>query len=313
MIELPDLDDRTFTELTAEARALIPTLAPGWTDHNPTDPGIVLVELFAWLTEMVMYRIDRVPERSYRTFLRLLRGPGDDPPAGVPIADAVRTTLTELRACHRAITRDDFERLALHHWSTLERARALGAAGVVLRARCFPEQSPDTLIEPDARAEGHYTLVIVPQARPAAPALLDGLRALLDDWRLLTTKVHVLDHASVAVNVSAKLYLRSDGVPDVVRELARSALAHFFDPLRGWRGAGWPFGRTVFSSEVRAVLDDLPGVDFVGSVELARPEPPLHTGEDSDMEVALQPHELPELGQTTFHLFYRVGTRWQPI
>src|SRR5262249_12635681 len=65
MIELPDLDDRTFDDLVADARARIPSLAPAWTDHNPSDPGIVLLELFAWLAEIVLYRLDRVPDRSY--------------------------------------------------------------------------------------------------------------------------------------------------------------------------------------------------------------------------------------------------------
>ena len=56
-IPLPNLDDRSFDELTAEARALIPGLQPDWTDHNPSDPGITLVELLAWLTEMLLFQI----------------------------------------------------------------------------------------------------------------------------------------------------------------------------------------------------------------------------------------------------------------
>ena len=33
-IPLPNLDDRTYADLTDEARALIPRLLRGWTDHN---------------------------------------------------------------------------------------------------------------------------------------------------------------------------------------------------------------------------------------------------------------------------------------
>jgi len=47
-LTLPVLDDRSFDDLVAEARALIPALAPEWTNHNPSDPGITLIELFAW-------------------------------------------------------------------------------------------------------------------------------------------------------------------------------------------------------------------------------------------------------------------------
>ena len=52
-IELPNLDDHTYAELVDEARASIPVLYPAWTDHNPSDPGMTLVELLAWLAETV--------------------------------------------------------------------------------------------------------------------------------------------------------------------------------------------------------------------------------------------------------------------
>ena len=60
-IPQPTLDDRSYAGLLEEARTLIPSLAPQWTNHNPSDPGITLVELFAWLTEMLIYRVNRLP------------------------------------------------------------------------------------------------------------------------------------------------------------------------------------------------------------------------------------------------------------
>ncbi|MFA4902803.1 MAG: putative baseplate assembly protein [Desulfobaccales bacterium] len=71
-ISLPRLDDRTFEQLVAEARALIPRYTPDWTDHNVHDPGITLLELFAWLVELDLYRLDRISGATYRNFLRLL-------------------------------------------------------------------------------------------------------------------------------------------------------------------------------------------------------------------------------------------------
>jgi hypothetical protein len=71
-LPLPKLDNRTFEQLLAEGRSLIPRNAPAWTDHNFHDPGLTLIELFAWLIEMDVYRLDRIGEASYRTFLRLL-------------------------------------------------------------------------------------------------------------------------------------------------------------------------------------------------------------------------------------------------
>jgi len=75
----PNLDDRTWQDLVNEMRALIPTYAPQWTDHNPSDLGITLIELFAWLGESVIYRLNQTPEKNYVAFLQLL-GITRDPP-----------------------------------------------------------------------------------------------------------------------------------------------------------------------------------------------------------------------------------------
>lgn len=184
MIELPVLDDRTYADFANAARARIPSLTPDWTDHNPSDPGIVLVEMLAWLAEIVLYRIDRVPEKSYRTFLALLRGPSahsldgrplDDLPLDdLPLDAAIRDTAVDLRARHRAITPDDFEFLALQRWPTQRAAQALGALGTVRRALCIPEHSPTTLAsrwKPGARLDpGHVTVIVVPDALAAGRA-----------------------------------------------------------------------------------------------------------------------------------------------
>jgi predicted phage baseplate assembly protein len=68
----PRLDDRTFEDLVAEARRRIPTYTPEWTDHNLSDPGITLLELFAYLTDVMLYRLNRVPERHYIKFMELI-------------------------------------------------------------------------------------------------------------------------------------------------------------------------------------------------------------------------------------------------
>lgn len=71
-IPLLALDDRKFTDLVDELRALIPRYSQRWTDYNVSDPGIMLMELFAWLTEALLYRINRVPEASRVRLLELL-------------------------------------------------------------------------------------------------------------------------------------------------------------------------------------------------------------------------------------------------
>lgn len=71
---LPDiqLDDRTFESIVTEAKRRIPGYTPEWTDFNESDPGLTLVQLFAWLTEMQAWRLNRVPEKNIRKLLDLL-------------------------------------------------------------------------------------------------------------------------------------------------------------------------------------------------------------------------------------------------
>lgn len=72
MIPLPKLDDRSYADIVAEAMRLIPRYCPEWTNHNPSDPGITILELTAWMTELVLYRLNRVPERNYIAFLNMV-------------------------------------------------------------------------------------------------------------------------------------------------------------------------------------------------------------------------------------------------
>lgn len=71
-LEAPRLDDRSFADIVNEARARIALYAPEWTDHNLSDPGITLIELFAWMTEITLYRLNRVPEKHFVKFMELV-------------------------------------------------------------------------------------------------------------------------------------------------------------------------------------------------------------------------------------------------
>lgn len=79
---LPDvqLDDRRFQDLVDEMRRRIAQSCPEWTEHNVSDPGVTLIELFASVTEMLTYRLNRVPEKVHVALLDLL-GIGLEPPA----------------------------------------------------------------------------------------------------------------------------------------------------------------------------------------------------------------------------------------
>ena len=66
------LDDLRFQELVSEARTRITRHSPEWTEHNVSDPGITLIELFAWFTDILLYRINRIPDRLHLALLELV-------------------------------------------------------------------------------------------------------------------------------------------------------------------------------------------------------------------------------------------------
>ncbi|MEM6613162.1 MAG: putative baseplate assembly protein [Cyanobacteria bacterium P01_C01_bin.72] len=67
-----NLDDRRYEDLLQECILRIPRYCPEWTNYNPSDPGITLIELFAWLTDQMLMRFNQVPRRNYITFLEML-------------------------------------------------------------------------------------------------------------------------------------------------------------------------------------------------------------------------------------------------
>jgi predicted phage baseplate assembly protein len=68
----PILDDRTYAQLKSDLVKRIPVYAPEWTDHNESDPGIALLELFAHLGESLLFRFNQIPDATKVAFLRLL-------------------------------------------------------------------------------------------------------------------------------------------------------------------------------------------------------------------------------------------------
>lgn len=81
----PKLDDRTFQDIVDEAKKRIPHYCKEWTDHNVSDPGVTLIELFAWMTDVILYRLNQVPDLHYVKFMEMLGVSLKEPtPAQVP-------------------------------------------------------------------------------------------------------------------------------------------------------------------------------------------------------------------------------------
>jgi hypothetical protein len=261
LLQLPKLDDRTYAELVAEARTLIPTYDLIWTDHNPSDPGITLIELFAWLTEMLIYRVDQIPDGHQLAFLRLLNGPDWRP--GPDLAEDIRASVIDLRRCYRAVTVDDYETLARQ------------ASDQVGRAKCVPGRDL-TIGTEEARATprpGRVSLIIVPdhvneQLQPDAE-LVGNVASALEPGRLLTTRLHVVGPVYAPVHAEILIARRADIGSKELEDQVTAGVKTFLSCLAGGPGGqGWPFGRDIYVSELYELLERLRGVDYVPDIAL---------------------------------------------
>jgi hypothetical protein len=146
-LKSPDLDDRDFNQLMEEARRRIERTASEWTDFSPANPGMTLLELFAHLTETMIYRLNRLPEKAYVEFLRLI-GVNLHPPA------AASVTLTFSRS------NDDRRRIEIPRGTRVAAERDDNRDGppvfaTTRRAVIAPDdQSVDVLAYHGVRVEG---------------------------------------------------------------------------------------------------------------------------------------------------------------
>ena len=96
-----DLFDKVFL---AQLESLAKRFVPEWTDYNGRDPGITLLNLSAWLTEMVLYRTGRTPAKAAPAVARLaaaaLHALHDDELPVVP-------PLRRVRFCERALVEEE--------------------------------------------------------------------------------------------------------------------------------------------------------------------------------------------------------------
>ena len=84
---IPQLDDRNFRQILNEALARVRVHNPEWTNLNESDPGVTILELFAFMTESLLYRSNQIPDRNRLKFLQLLGIPLQPPAAATGVIE----------------------------------------------------------------------------------------------------------------------------------------------------------------------------------------------------------------------------------
>ena len=174
--------------------------------------------------------------------------------AAETLNEAKARAVREFATTTRAVTLEDFEALAL------------ATPGVPLvRAHVIAEYHPDM---PCIPVTGSTTVVVVPRCPVHRPeptvALVANVQRSLERRRLLASEIHVVGPHYTTVAVNARLAARPEVDRRALMRQAHGALERFFHPLHGGpEGHGWPIGRSVYRSELLALLNGLDGVLYV--------------------------------------------------
>ncbi len=180
-LPVPILDDRTYQQLRDELVRRIPVYTPEWTDHNASDPGVTLLELFAFLGENLLYRFNQIPEATQLAFLSLLEIPlraatparalitlervDTGPSAGGPVRVALRT---EAKA--GAVSFETGSEVVAWPLGATAVARVAAPPPTTAEALDFANASIDALDGlTDTESAGYYVVRTVP-TDPAAPS-----------------------------------------------------------------------------------------------------------------------------------------------
>jgi hypothetical protein len=313
-LPLPNLDDHSYDDLVQEAIALIPLEYPEWTDHNPTDTGIILIELFAWLTEMILYQINQIPDQNYASFVSLLKGEQWTLPnksaeeKQKQLQIEIRKTLLELRKTYRAVTEEDYKKLILEEWKN---SQDFTKAESIARVNCLPLRNQN-----QTNAKGHITLVVVKDddnITSKETAAYPNLFKFLDQRRLLTTRIHLVAPKYISVNLETTLVIEDGIKPEDVKENAQESLKYYFHPLQSgkyWQGKGYPFGRNVYISELYQLLDNLSGVDYIKKLII---HPEEKKSETVLTEIRLDDDQLINFQTATITIEVKIGNESREV
>ncbi len=159
----------------------------------------------------------------------------------------------------KAVTLDDIERLALAT-PGVPVARVHAVAGLDPLLPCYP-------------AVGMVSLIVIPSCPRPAPlpsrALLNAVERYLAPRRLITSEIHAMAPHYRRVGVQATLHLACNADNSAILAAASQRIAAFFDPLSGGpESTGWPLGRTVYRSEIMALLVGVNGIERVTDLSL---------------------------------------------
>lgn len=266
-----NLDTKTFEDIRDEMVASIQKYTDTWTNHNPSDPGITILEMLSWISETTLFRINRIPEESYTNFLRLVTGAYGIEEIDILLNDTFldpsrrhilefqkeieegnKTSITEMKANvlrfltsrYRAVTEDDFRQL------TIEASNESKIQAKVKRA-IINKSNDDEKVE----------VVIVSQSRDHYNELIPVVKEYLQPRTLIGTIIEVKQPIFTDVDIDVKVVCHNYVMPENVIDNIRTRILQHLDPFEGGdEKTGWPYTRPLTVYEIAQIIEETNGV-----------------------------------------------------
>ncbi len=286
-IKLPNLDTKTYKDISDEMIASIPKYTNLWTNHNPSDPGITILELIAWVEETTLYRINRIPDESYVNFLRLLAGAsGIDEVNRLlqnpnlyrsdrkileflkEIEEGSKKSVPEIKAAalqflisrYRAVTEADFRELTIEATDSdvfdakVKRA-VVSADGDKVEIIIVPDRWDDYENLGEAEKQDNYN------------KLIGYVKEYLSPRKLIGTIVEVKQPVFADVEIDIKVICHRHAIPEKVERSIKDRIKQHLDPFYGGsEKKGWPYRRPLVIYEIAQIVEETDGVKRAESI-----------------------------------------------
>ncbi len=282
-IQLPELATRTYRDILDEMVSSIPKYSENWTNYNPSDPGIMILEILAWIFDATLYRIDRLPEETYLNFLRLVAGAEGEEVAMLldklnnnPNSDRYhidlleflqkiedkneegKTSTTDMKAAvlkfmqsnYRAITKENFEALAIEATNNRGNDKPKVKKAIV-----------------NGNLDGNVEIIIISDRLDHYGELKETVKKYIEPRKLICTKIIVKEPVYSHLNIYIEVVLLPNILTDLTSKKIRDNIIGFLDPLKGGdEKKGWIYGRAVSIFELFHIIEETEGVDHAESV-----------------------------------------------
>lgn len=286
-IPQPDLYIKKYKDISDEMLTSIPKYTERWTNHNPSDPGIVILEMLAWISDTILYRIDKAPEEMYLSFLRLIAGSAGfedvdsllnkpdidchykkiltllkkleeelENGSKISIEETKPAVLTFLSSRFRAVTEEDFKMLAIE--ATDDSSPKVKRAIVSTK-----RNKVEVIIVPE-----NWHELLKAENDVSYEKLSKKVSDYLDPRRLIGTVVDVKVPVFTDVIIDASIDISPKLNNDKVKKKIKEEICNFLDPFVGGdQGNGWPYGRLLTIYEIAQIIENTEGVEKIFTLE----------------------------------------------